>query len=60
MNVALVTKLDRLGRCLPHLAQSPEELQTNWVGLIAVSQGIDTSPWVRLCQIVAVSEFKLT
>ncbi len=38
-----VVKLDRLGRSLPHLALTIDELQRAGVALICTSQGIDTS-----------------
>ncbi len=65
VDVLLVTKLDRLGRSLPHLALILEELRTNGVGLIAASQGIDTrasNPMgsLMLGVLAAVSEFELT
>lgn len=38
----VVTKLDRLGRSLPHFAALLHELQTLGVGLVCKDQGIDT------------------
>lgn len=65
LDVLVVTKLDRLGRSLPHLALILEELKNNGVGLIAVSQGIDTraaNPMgsLMLGVLAAVSEFELS
>jgi DNA invertase Pin-like site-specific DNA recombinase len=56
-------KLDRLGRSLPHLAQLVMELDSHDVGLVAASQGIDTSdsnPVARmqLHVLMAVAEFE--
>lgn len=56
-------KLDRLGRSLPHLAQLVMELESNGVGLIAASQGIDTTdsnPVARMQMhvLMAVAEFE--
>ena len=59
----LVSKLDRLGRSLPHLAQLVGELDAHRVALIATSQSIDTSgdnPAGRLQMhvLMAVAEFE--
>lgn len=56
-------KLDRLGRSLPHLAQLVMELDSNKVGLVACSQGIDTTssnPVARMQMhvLMAVAEFE--
>ncbi len=64
INVVVVTKLDRLGRSLSHLALILEQFRTSGCGLIAVSQGIDTrasNPMgaLMLGVLGAVSEFEL-
>ncbi len=41
--VVVVVKLDRLGRSLPHFAALLHEFQALGVGLVCVSQGIDTT-----------------
>jgi DNA invertase Pin-like site-specific DNA recombinase len=56
-------KLDRLGRSLPHLAQTISELDHHNVAIVATSQGIDTnhdSPAGRLQMhvLMAVAEFE--
>jgi len=63
IDVILCTKLDRLGRSLPHLAQIIFELDGNGVALVCSSQTIDTSgenPAGRLVMhvLMAVSEFE--
>jgi len=60
---AVVFKMDRLGRSLPHLAQLVSELQNHGTALICTSQGIDTStsnPAGRLQMgvLMAVAEFE--
>jgi DNA invertase Pin-like site-specific DNA recombinase len=65
VNVVVVTKLDRLGRSLTHLALILEEFRSHGVGLIALSQGIDTratNPMgaLMLGVLAAVSEFELS
>jgi DNA invertase Pin-like site-specific DNA recombinase len=63
IDVILCTKLDRLGRSLPHLAGIISELDGNGVALVCSSQSIDTSdenPAGRLIMhvLMAVSEFE--
>lgn len=63
IDAVLCVKLDRLGRSLPHLAQTIAELDRNKVALVATSQGIDTSndnPAARLQMhvLMAVAEFE--
>jgi DNA invertase Pin-like site-specific DNA recombinase len=56
-----ITKLDRLGRSLEHLIQLSKELQARGVGLVVLSQGIDTSTAVgrMFFQILgAIAEFE--
>lgn len=60
---AVVFKMDRLGRSLPHLAQLIAELSNHGTALICTSQGIDTSnenPAGRLQMgvLMAVAEFE--
>jgi len=60
---AVVFKMDRLGRSLPHLAQIVAELSNHGTALICTSQGIDTSnsnPAGRLQMgvLMAVAEFE--
>jgi putative DNA-invertase from lambdoid prophage Rac len=43
IDIVAVYKLDRLGRSLSHLAGMIDEFSSHGVGLISVSQGIDTS-----------------
>jgi putative DNA-invertase from lambdoid prophage Rac len=43
IDIVAVYKLDRLGRSLSHLAGMIDEFSSDGVGLISVSQGIDTS-----------------
>ena len=43
IDVILCTKLDRLGRSLPHMAQLIFELDSNGVAIVCTSQPIDTS-----------------
>lgn len=64
VNTVVITKLDRLGRSLTHLALILEEFRSRGVSLIAVSQGIDTrssNPMgaLMLGVLAAVSEFEL-
>ena len=59
----LVVKLDRLGRSLPHLALTIDELQRAGVSLICTSQGIDTSSdnpagRFQVSVLAAVAEFE--
>jgi DNA invertase Pin-like site-specific DNA recombinase len=59
----IVSKLDRLGRSLPHLALILDELQRHGVALIATSQGIDTGHSnpvgrLQLNVLMAVAEFE--
>lgn len=59
----LVVKLDRLGRSLPHLALTIDELQRAGVALICTSQGIDTSSdnpagRFQVSVLAAVAEFE--
>ncbi len=42
-NVLVVTRLDRLGRSVPHLVTLGAELRERGVGLRVLEQGIDTS-----------------
>ena len=63
IDTILCTKLDRLGRSLPHLAQIIFELDGNGVALVCSSQPIDTSdenPAGRLIMhvLMAVAEFE--
>lgn len=63
IDTILCTKLDRLGRSLPHLAQVIFELDGNGVALVCSSQPIDTSdenPAGRLIMhvLMAVAEFE--
>ena len=43
IDIVAVYKLDRLGRSLNHLAGMIDEFSSHGVGLISISQGIDTS-----------------
>jgi len=59
----VVVKLDRLGRSLPHLALTIDELQRAGVALVCTSQGIDTSSdnpagRFQLAVLAAVAEFE--
>ena len=59
----LVTKLDRLGRSLPHLAQLITEFDRLGVALVAIDQGIDTSlnspaGRLQLNVLLSVAEFE--
>ena len=59
----VVSKLDRLGRSLQHLAQLIGELDSHKVALIAVTQAIDTSDSnpagrLQLHVLAAVAEFE--
>lgn len=59
----VVVKLDRLGRSLPHLALTIDELQRAGVALICTSQGIDTSSdnpagRFQVAVLAAVAEFE--
>jgi putative DNA-invertase from lambdoid prophage Rac len=63
IDTILCTKLDRLGRSLPHLAQIIFELDGNGVALVCSSQPIDTSeenPAGRLIMhvLMAMAEFE--
>jgi DNA invertase Pin-like site-specific DNA recombinase len=65
LDVVVITKLDRLGRSLPHFALLVDELRTHGVGLLAISQGIDTrasNPMgaLMLGILGAISEFELS
>jgi len=64
VDVVIVTKLDRLGRSLSHLALILEQFRSNGCSLVALSQGIDTrasNPMgaLMLGVLAAVSEFEL-
>lgn len=59
----VVVKLDRLGRSLPHLALTIDELQRAGIALVCTSQGIDTSSdnpagRFQLSVLAAVAEFE--
>lgn len=61
--VVICYKLDRLGRSLAHLAQLVAEFDRHGVGLVAASQGIDTSRdnpvgRLQLNVLMAVAEFE--
>jgi DNA invertase Pin-like site-specific DNA recombinase len=59
----VVLKLDRLGRCLPHLALILEELNRHRTALVVTSQGIDTTDRnpvgrLQLGILMAVADFE--
>ena len=63
LDVVVCSKLDRLGRSLPHLAQLVAELTAHGVALVCTSQGIDTSNdnpagRLQLGVLMAVAEFE--
>jgi DNA invertase Pin-like site-specific DNA recombinase len=63
IDIVVCTKLDRLGRSFPHLAQLIFELDNNRVALVCTSQAIDTcaeNPAGRLTMhiLVAMADFE--
>ena len=63
IDIVAVYKLDRLGRSLSHLAGMIDEFSSHRVGLISVSQGIDTSannamPKMQLGMLSVFAEFE--
>jgi putative DNA-invertase from lambdoid prophage Rac len=63
VDVVVASKLDRLGRSLPHLAQLISEMTANRVALVIPQQGIDTSAsnpaaQLQLNILCAVAEFE--
>jgi DNA invertase Pin-like site-specific DNA recombinase len=63
IDTIICTKLDRLGRSLPHLAQIISELDSHGVALVCTSQPIDTTdsnPAGRLTMhiLMAMAEFE--
>ena len=63
LDVIVCSKLDRLGRSLPHLAQIVGELTNHRVALVCPSQGIDTSGMnpasqLQLNILMAIAQFE--